>query len=114
MAGAELVADVGIVLRALVDILDHQHDRRAGRYRAAGAVILEDAGQDFHLVRLLALRGEARLPRPALVEIGLYLFRRQRNTRRAAVDDAAQCGAVAFAEGGDTEEMAESVVRHAP
>ena len=31
MAGAIEVADLRIVLRALVDILDHERDRRAGR-----------------------------------------------------------------------------------
>ena len=31
VAGPVLVLDLGIVLRALIDILDHQHDRRAGR-----------------------------------------------------------------------------------
>ena len=79
----------------------------------AGALVLEDAGQDLHLVRLLALRGEARLAGPALVEIGLDLVSGQRNVRRAAVDDAADGGPVAFAEGGDAEQMAEGVVRHA-
>jgi hypothetical protein len=68
MAGAVLVADVAIVLGALVDILDHQHDRRAGGALAAGPLILEDAGQDLHRVRFLALGGEARLAGPALVE----------------------------------------------
>ena len=36
----------------------------------------------------------------------------RRNVGRAAVDDAADGGAMAFAEGGDAEEMAEGVVRH--
>ena len=44
VAGAEAVGDVAVVLRALVDVLDHQLDRRAGR------LPLEDAGQDVHLV----------------------------------------------------------------
>ena len=36
MAGAELVLDVGIVLRALVGVLDQQRDRRARRHLLAG------------------------------------------------------------------------------
>ncbi len=112
MAGAELVADFGIILGALIDILDHQHDRRSGGHRAAGAVVLEDAGENFYFIRLAALRGEARLPRPALVEIGLDIGRRQRYAGRAAIDHAADCRPVAFAEGGHAEEMAECVVRH--
>ena len=113
MAGAELVADVAIVLGALVDILDQHHDGRAGGDLARRALVFEDARQDLHLVGLLALRGEARLAGPALVEIGLDLGGGQRNVRRAAVDDAADGGAMAFAEGGDAEQMAEGIVRHA-
>ena len=42
----------------------------------------------------------------------LDLCRRQRNARRAAVDDRAERRPVALAKGGDAEEMAESIVRH--
>jgi hypothetical protein len=78
MAGAELVADFGVVLGALVDILDHQRDRRAGGHLAAGTVILEHAGQYLHLVRLAPLRGEAVLARLALVEERLDISLAQR------------------------------------
>src|SRR5216110_1277326 len=61
VAWPELVADVGIILGALIDILDHQHDRRAGGDLAAGAVVLEHSRQDFNGIRLLALGSEARL-----------------------------------------------------
>ena len=71
MARAELVADFRVILGALVHILDHQHDRRARGHLAIGAVILKNAGENFHRVGLLPLRGEAALPRPALVEIAL-------------------------------------------
>src|SRR3546814_10373778 len=54
--------DLAIILRALVDILDHQADRRAGR------LALEDARQDAHLIGLLPLRRVARLAGTALVE----------------------------------------------
>ncbi len=106
MAGAEGVANVAVVLGALVDILDQHHDGRAGGDLARRALVLEDAGQDLDLIGLLALRGEARLAGPALVEIGLDFGSGQRNVRRAAVDHAADGGAMAFAEGGDAEEMA--------
>ncbi len=64
------------------------------------------------MVRLLALGGEARLARPAPVELGLDLRRLERDQRRAAVDDAAEGRAVALAEGGDAEEVTEAVMRH--
>ena len=63
----------------------------------------------LHRVRLLALRGEARLPGPALVEIGLDVGFGERNARRAAVDHAADRRPMAFAEGRDPEKMAERV-----
>ena len=69
-------------------------------------------GQDLHLVRFLALRGEARLAGPPLVEEALDVFGRQRNVGRAAIDDAADGRAMAFAEGGDAEQMAECIVGH--
>src|SRR6266436_537824 len=57
VAGTEAVGDVAVIPRALVDIVDHQVDRRAGG-RA-----LEGAGEDLDLVGLLALRRIARLAR---------------------------------------------------
>ena len=111
VAGPVLVLDVGIVLRALVDVLDQERDRRAGRHLAA-VVIGEDAGQDLHRVRLLALRGEARLAGPALVEIALDVGGLERDQRRAAVDHAADRRPVAFAEAGEPEQMAEGVEGH--
>ena len=107
MAGAVLVADVGIVLGALVDILDHQHDRRAGGDGSAGAVILEHARQDLHLVGFLPLGGEARLAGPPLVKEALDIGGCQRNVGRAAIDNAAKRRPMAFAKGGDAEQMTE-------
>ena len=112
MAGPVAVADLGIILRALVDVLDHQRDRRAGRDLPARALVREHAGEDAHLVRLAPLRGEARLARAAAVELGLDVGLRQRDQRRAAVDDAAERRPMALAEGGDAEEVAEGVVGH--
>src|SRR5690606_26841148 len=57
MAGPELLDDVAIVFRALIDILDHQRNRRAGG--EFHPVLDKGAREDFHLIRLAALRGEA-------------------------------------------------------
>src|SRR3977135_1778172 len=47
-----LVLDVGIILGALIDVVDHQRDWRSGRYLLAGSLIEKHAGEDFHLIRL--------------------------------------------------------------
>src|SRR5207302_5797954 len=62
MTRPETVGDVAVILGALVDVVDHQLDRRAG------GLTLEDPGQDLDLVGLAPLRRIARLPRPAPVE----------------------------------------------
>src|SRR5262245_35975558 len=107
-----LVLDVGIILRALVDILDDERNRRSRRHLLAGGFVGENAGEDFHLIRLAALRREARLAGPPLVEVGLDVRLGQRDARRATVDHATDRGPMAFAEGRDPEEVAESVERH--
>jgi hypothetical protein len=71
MAGPVLVLDLRIVLRALVDIVDHQPDRGPGRDLNGIALAREDARDDPHLVRLLALGGEARLAGPPAIELDL-------------------------------------------
>src|SRR5690606_39020006 len=98
--------DLRIILRSLVDILDHQADRRAGRPP------LEHARQDADPVRLLPLRREARRARPALVEPGLEIGLRQGKPRRAAIDHGAQRRPVALPPGGEAEDAAEAVERH--
>ena len=107
-----LVLDVGIILGALIDIIDDERNWRPGRHLRAARFVDEDARQDAHRIRLLALRGEARLARPALVEPGLDIGFRERNARRAAVDHAADRRPVALAEGRDPEKVAEGVERH--
>jgi hypothetical protein len=69
-------------------------------------------GGDAHLVRLLPLRGEARLAGTALVEKALQVGFRQFDQGRAAVYNTADERPVALAEGGDAEQMPECVVRH--
>src|SRR6185295_19993513 len=110
MARTKLVADFRIILGALVHILDHQHDRRARRHLAIGAVILKNTGQNFDRVRFLPLRGEAALPRPALVEKTLNISGSELYARRAAVHHAAQCWPMALTESCHAKQMAEGVV----
>src|SRR5665213_802127 len=97
----ELVLDLGIVLGALVGIFDEQRDRRAGGLEdVAVGFVLEDAREDGDEVVLAALRGKARLARLAPLKIALDHLRRQRNARRAAVDNDADGRAVALTPGG--------------
>src|SRR5438046_3103418 len=112
VAGAVFVLDVGIVLRARVDIVDHEPDRRSGRHLRADQLVGKNAREDAHLVRLLPLSREARLSRPALVEIRLDVGLAERNTRRRPVDHAADRDPVAFAKGRDPKQVAEGVERH--
>ena len=112
VTGAELVLDLAVVLRARVDIGDLERDRRAGGHLRARRLVGEHAGEDAHLVGLLALGGVARLAWLALVEIDLDVGLGERDAGRAAVDHAADRRPVAFAPGGDAEEMAEAVVGH--
>ena len=106
MARAELLGNRAVILAALIYVLDFQRNRRARRHP------LEHAGEDTHLVRLLPLRGELRLTGTALVEPGLQIRLGERNPRRAAIDDAANGRPVAFAPGGDAEQMPERIMRH--
>ena len=61
VARAELVLDLPIVLGARIDIVDLERDRRAGGHLRARRLVGEHAGEDAHLVGLLALGGVARL-----------------------------------------------------
>src|SRR5579872_4932514 len=103
MARPELRGDRRVVARALIDVVDLH------RYRRAGGQALEHAGQDAHFVGFLALRGEARLAGSAAIQPGLDIHLGQGEAWRAAIDHAADSGSVAFAPGGDTEQMAEAV-----
>src|SRR6185369_4833997 len=65
VAGAEEILDLAVVLRALVDIVDDERDRRTRRFA------LEYAGKNAHRVRFLALRHVFATAGSALVEPGL-------------------------------------------
>ena len=112
VAGAELVLDLGIILGALVGVLDQQRDRRARRHLHTGLRMRHHAGKNLNRVRLLALGGEARLSGAAAIEILLDVLIGQRDQRRAAVDHAADRDPVALAEGRDPEHVAEGVEGH--
>jgi hypothetical protein len=112
MAGPELVLDVGIILRALIGVLDQQRDRRARRHLRAGLRMGHHARENLHRVGFLALGGEARLAGAAAVEIVLDVLDGQRQQRRAAIDHAADRNPMAFAEGRDPEHVAEGVEGH--
>src|SRR5690606_31732039 len=98
--GAEAILDLVVVARTLIGVLDHHADRRAG-----GAA-LEHPRQDLHLIRLLALAGVPRRPGAPALELRLNVRLGQLQPRRATIDDAAERGPMAFAEGGDGEELA--------
>src|SRR6185437_6059436 len=112
MTGAELVADLRVVARTLVDILDYQRDRCSGRHLRRHAFVLEHAGEDLHRVGFLALRYELGLARSAAVQIALDVRFGQRDAWRAAIDHAADRRPMAFAEGRDPKQVPEAVVRH--
>ena len=70
---------------------------------------LKDAGEKLHLVGFAAWGGEAALSRPAAVELLLDEVGGDVDAGGHAVDDAAYADAVAFAEGGEAEELSEGV-----
>ena len=113
VAGPELVLDLAVVLGPRIHIGDLEGDRRSGGELRA-AFVVEHAGEDTHLVGLLALGGVFRLARFAFVEKSLDLGFGDGDAGRAAIDHAADRRPVAFAPGGDAEQMAEAVMRHGP
>ena len=106
VARSELCSDLGIVLRALVGVLDHQLHRRAG------GLPFEHARKDLHRVGLAPLGGVLVLPRLAQVEPILQRSLVDRHARRAAVHRGTKCRSVALSPGGHAEEMAEGVEAH--
>ena len=111
MPRAEFVLDVTIVLGTLVDILDHQADRRAGGDLFA-LFIAEHAGENAHRVRFAPLGGEARLAGPAFVKPDLDIGLFERQVRWTAIYDTADGGPVGLAKGGHAKQVSEGVVRH--
>ena len=75
---------------------------------------LEESGDDFGSVFLLARGGEPALARPAPVEVGLNLLDVQGQARRAAVHHDPHSTAVGFAEGCDPEDFSEAAAHIRP
>ena len=103
MSGTKLVLDVAVIPGALVGILDEQADRRAGR------LAFEYAGQDLHLIGLVALRRMALTARAAAIEVDLDVGLAELHARRTAVDDAAQRPPMALAKGRYTKQLSETI-----
>ncbi|KAG1475502.1 hypothetical protein G6F54_014234 [Rhizopus delemar] len=95
MARPELLADVGVVLAALVGVADQQRDRSA-----CGQALVH-AGQDLDLIGLAARRGVPALAGGAALQVVGEFGRVQRQPRRAAIDHAADGRPVRLAERGD-------------
>ena len=106
VSGAESVLDLLVVAGARVGILDEDADRRAGR------AAFEHPRENSHLIALATLTHEMRRPRAPAVHVDLQVRFGKRQTRRAAVDDAAHRRAVALAESRDRKQFAYRVTRH--
>ena len=105
--GTEHVAHVLVVLAMVVRV---SHDKADGATRC---LALEYATEDFHLVGLVACGGQLTLPWPAAVEFCLYKVHIDLYACRHAVDDASYCCPVAFSEGSDAEDVAETIAHTA-
>ena len=101
MAGTEGLADVAVILAALVFVADQQRNRRAG-----GFAFIQ-AGEDFHCVGFAALGDMTRGAGFAPVEVMLDIRFAKRQAGGAAIHHAADGRTVRFAENGDTKELAE-------
>ncbi len=95
------VAHFPVVARTLVAVFDPQCNR--GPQRKA----VFHAGQDGHLIRLIAFRGQFALARAAPVELGLDFSGFEFQPGGAAIDHGADGRTVRFAEGGDPEKGSE-------
>jgi hypothetical protein len=106
MARPEEVLDRAIVLAASILVDDQEADRRPGRHA------LEDAGEDLHGIAFATLRGVAALAGAAAIDPVLDVGLDERDFRRHAVDHAADRRAMALAERGDPQAVAEGVAGH--
>src|ERR1700733_9067174 len=106
VTGAEAVADLLVVARARIGVLDEDADRSAGR------VPFKHPREDAHRIALTALADEVRGAGTAAIDVGLHIRLAQLQPRRAAIDDAAHRRPVALAEGRHRKELADGVARH--
>ena len=103
VGGSENVAQVVVVGGVVLGVA---HEKSDG---GAGGAALKDAGEKFDLIGFAAWGGEAALSRSAAVELVLNEIGVDVDAGGHAVDDAAHADAVAFAEGGEAEELSEGV-----
>jgi hypothetical protein len=73
---------------------------------------LKDAGQYSHAIRFFPLAHIFRLAWPPFVEEGLDIALGQRDSGRASIDHAADCGAVTLAKTRHTKEVPECIEGH--
>ena len=111
MTWTELVFNLRVVFRALIDVVNDKRYWRAGRDLVA-VIVGEDAREDLDRIRLAPLCREARLARLTLVQKFLDFPGGQANARWTAIHHAANSRAVAFAPSCNAEEMTEGIVRH--
>ncbi|MNM58935.1 hypothetical protein D3C81_701780 [compost metagenome] len=107
MGRAEQVLDRRVVLGLLVGVADQQADG------ATGGATFEHAGEDFDFVGFLALGGVAAGAGLAAVQVTLQILQGYLQPRRAAIDNGDQRRAMAFARGGDSEQLAVGIAGHA-
>src|SRR5262249_4696220 len=89
------------VVASLNGVLKRDADRRPVGFA------VEDASPDFGHVRLVTLRDDFRLPRPAATQIGEHIIDGKRQARGTAIDDAQVAGSVADPGRGHAEAFAE-------
>jgi hypothetical protein len=99
----ESVHDLGIVLGALIGVVNDQADGRAG------GPTLEQARQNLYLVGLAPLGGMPGFTRFTPIQIMLQVGVGERQARRAAVDDTADSWAVTFSKARNRKEFSETV-----
>jgi hypothetical protein len=73
---------------------------------------VKNTRQDFDLIRLLPLGGEARRARPPQIEERLDVTFFEGDEGWTAIDDTADRGTMAFAKSREPEEMTKAVVGH--
>ena len=103
VGGSEDVAQVVVVGGMVLGVA---HEKSDG---GAGGASFKDAGEEFDLIGFAAWGGEAALSRSAAIELVLNEIGVDVDAGGHAVDDAAYADAVAFAEGGEAEELSEGV-----
>ena len=101
----ELVAHLVVGAGPLVGVAHQHRDGRAGR------PALEDAGEDFHPVLLVARGDDVALAGPPAVELGLDFRRFDGQARGAAIHHRPHCRAMALAPGGHGKKFPKRV-RH--